>query len=182
MNDVRLKLSPPWTIYVHKLEALFDPDPMIAFNVDYTAQGGPKVVLATNDGEKAAALVKLLPAEKEYGGVTLHIEVACDHIANLAFNSPVELFNTAFKGNPIYAYSLCPAEEGYAWFSMTYVVFKNCVVQFFADNINDCHGVISTLYQDIAAEIFADTPQHINAFYNTDIEVGNLGMPLGEWP
>jgi len=37
MNDVRLKLSPPWTIYIKKLEALFDPDPMIAFNIDYSA-------------------------------------------------------------------------------------------------------------------------------------------------
>jgi len=54
-------------------------------------------------------------------------------------------------------------------------------VQFFADNINDCHGVISTLYQDIAAEIFEDG-EITNAYYNTDIEVGKLGMPLGEWP
>ena len=180
MNDVKLKLLPPWTIYVKKLEALFDPDPMIAFNVDYQSEDGPKVIIATNDGEKAAALLKLLPYEKEYGGVTLHIEVACDHIANIAFQSPVELFDTAFKGNPAYAYSVCPCEEGYWWFAITYVVFKNCVVQFFADNINDCHGIISTLYQDIAAEIFKDSD--INAFYNTDVERGNLGKPLGEWP
>ena len=35
MNDVRLKISPPWVTYVNKLQALFDGDPMIAFNIDY---------------------------------------------------------------------------------------------------------------------------------------------------
>ena len=34
MNNIRLKLSPPWITYVHKLEALFDGDPLIAFNID----------------------------------------------------------------------------------------------------------------------------------------------------
>ena len=64
---------------------------------------------------------------------------------------------------------------------MTYVVFKNCVVQFFNDNLNDCHGLISTLYQDIAAEIFEDANLN-GVYYNTDVERGALGMPLGEWP
>ena len=180
MNDVRLKLSPPWTIFVHKLEALFDPDPMIAFNVDYGAEDGPRVVISTSDGDKAAALLKLLPDHKDFGNVTLKIGVDCAHISNRAFTTPTEVFDTAFKGNPVYSYSICPSEEGYQWFSMTYVVFKNCVVQFFADNINDCHGVISTLYQDIAAEIFEES--NIHAYYNTDIELGKLGRPLGEWP
>ena len=36
MNDVRLKISPPWVIYMNKLQALFDGDPQIAFNIDYT--------------------------------------------------------------------------------------------------------------------------------------------------
>jgi hypothetical protein len=71
--------------------------------------------------------------------------------------------------------------DGVWFFSATYVVFKNCVVQFFNDNLNDCHGIISTLYQDIAAEIFEDADLH-NVYYNTDVERGQLGMPLGEWP
>ena len=182
MNDVRLKLSPPWTLYIKKLEALFDPDPLIAFNIDYNAEEGPKVVLATTDGDKAAALVKLLPDHKDFGGVRLNIIVDCPHMSNLAFETPVKVFETAFKNNPVFAYAICPCEEGYWWFAITYVVFKNCVVQFFADNINDCHGVISTLYQDIASEIFEDGSMNTNIFYNTDIEVGKLGKPLGEWP
>ena len=63
----------------------------------------------------------------------------------------------------------------------TYVVFKNCVVQVPADNLNDCHGIISTLYQDIADEVLTG-PATTMCYYNTDVEVGKLGMPLGEWP
>ena len=74
-----------------------------------------------------------------------------------------------------------PVDEGYNWFAMTYVVFKNCVVQVFADNLNDCHGVISTLYQDIANKILTG-PGAEGVFFNTDVERGQLGKPLGEWP
>ena len=35
MSDVKLKLSPPWTIFISKVEALFDGDPQIACNVKY---------------------------------------------------------------------------------------------------------------------------------------------------
>ena len=64
---------------------------------------------------------------------------------------------------------------------MVYVVFKNCVVQFFADNINDCHGVISMLYQDIAEEILTgDAVQGV--YFNTDVERAGVGMPTGQWP
>ena len=180
MSEVRFKISPPWVLLTKKLEALFDPDPMIAFNVDYNADGGPRVILATNDGEKAAALVKILPEEINYGGVKLHIGVDCPHMANLAFPNNKVLFETAFKGNPIFAYAMSPYDEGYNWIPMVYVVFKNCVVQFFADNLNDCHGVISTLYQEIADEIFG-YGDVTGVYFNTDIEA-NLGKPLGEWP
>ena len=150
---------------------------MIAFNIDYENM---RIVLAGNNADKNAALLRLLPSEKKFGNVTLSIMVD-GPVSNLAFPTPKSLFDTAFSGNPAYAYSICPADEGYYFFSLTYVVFKNCVVQFFNDNLNDCHGLISTLYQDIAAEIFEDADLH-NVYYNTDVEVGKLGKPLGEWP
>lgn len=185
MTNIRLKLSPPWVTYINKLQALFDPDPLIAFNVNLNGETGPSVVLATNDGDKAAALVKLLPAEKKFGNITLSIGVDCNTMSNRAFVTKTELFETAFKGNPAFAYAICPVEEGYNFFAATYVVFKNCVVQFFNDNLNDCHGVVSTLYEDIAEEIFEDAGLE-GVYYNTDIEVGALGKPLGkplgEWP
>ena len=176
MQKPRFKLSPPWVEYVNKLEALFDGDPQIAFNVNYDKM---TVALAGNNGDKNAALQRLLPTEKTFGNITLKI-IVDGPISNIAFPTQKDLFDCAFKGNPAYAYSVTPGNEVW-FFSMTYVVFKNCVVQFFNDNLNDCHGIISTLYQDIAAEIFADANLN-GVYYNTDVERGQLGMPLGEWP
>jgi len=125
-------------------------------------------------------LLQILPSEIAFGNIKL--KVAVDGVpSNKAFTSKVDLFNTAFKGNPAYAYAICPAEEGYQWIGTTYVVFKNCVVQFAADNLNDCHGIISTLYETIADEILTG-PATEGVFFNTDVERANLGMPLGEWP
>ena len=179
MTDIRLKILPPWSIYSKKIEALFDGDPQIACNVDWSGTS-PSIVLACNNGDKVAALQRILPEEIGFGNVKLKVVV--DGIpSNRAFTSKVELFDTAFSGNPAYAYSVCPAEEGYQWIATTYVVFKNYVVQFFADNLNDCHGVISCLYQDIADDILTGEATQ-GVFYNTDIDHGSLGKPLGEWP
>ena len=179
MTEPRLKILPPWTIVTRKLEALFDGDPQIAFNIDYSGTH-PAVVLSCNNGDKIAALLQILPSEIGFGNVKLPITIDGTP-SNRAFKTKVELFDTAFKGNPAYAYSVCPAEDGYMWIGTTYVVFKNCVVQFAADNLNDCHGIISTLYQDIAEELLRGEATN-GVFYNTDVERANLGKPLGEWP
>ena len=179
MTEPRLKILPPWTIVTRKLEALFDGDPQIAFNTDFSGEH-PRVVLACNNGDKVAALQKILPTEIEFGNVKMEI-VVDGTPSNIAFTSKVDLFDTAFKGNPAYAYSMCPCEDGYQWICSTYVVFKNCVVQFAADNLNDCHGIISTLYQNIAEELLTGEATN-GVFYNTDVERANLGFPLGEWP
>ena len=177
MTEVRLKILSPWSIFIKKVEALFDGDPQIACNVNWNE---PAIVLACNNGDKVAALQKILPEEVTFGGVIL--KVAVDGVpSNRFFKTKKEVFDVAFDKNPAYAYSVSPVEEGYNWFDITYVVFKNCVVQFFADNLNDCHGVISTLYQDIASEILTG-PAVGNVFFNTDVERGALGKPLGEWP
>jgi hypothetical protein len=53
--SARLKILPPWTIVIRKLEALFDGDPQIAFNTDFSGSH-PCVVLACNNGDKVNAL------------------------------------------------------------------------------------------------------------------------------
>lgn len=179
MTSTRLKVLPPWSLVIRKFEALFDGDPQIACNSDFSS-AHPAIVLACNNGDKVAALQKILPTEITFGGVTL--KVAVDGIpSNRVFKTKKELFEVAFEKNPAFAYALSPVDEGYAWFAMTYVVFKNHVVQFFADNLNDCHGVISTLYQDIAEELLTGEGTQ-GVYFNTDVEVGKLGAPLGEWP
>ena len=180
MANVKLKMSPPWITYINKLQALFDGDPLIAFNIGED-EDGPTVVLSTTNGDKAAALYLLLPEEVKFGNVILKVGIDCPTVSNRAFVSNKELFEVAFKGNPAFAYAIAPVEEGYFFVDFTYIVFKNCVVQFFNDNLNDAHGLISTLYQDIAEEIFADAGLR-GVYYCTDVEVGKLGKPLGEWP
>ena len=169
----RLKLSPPWVTYLNMLTALFDGDPEIAINYDDNKRS---IVLATNNGDKGAALLKVLPSKKEFGNVVVTVGVD-GPISNRAFTSNEELMNTLFAKNP--AFSFCKAIEGIIT-SFTYVVFKNTVVQFFNDNLNDIYGNMCTLYQDIAAEVFADA-KLTGVVYNTDVE-RKVGKPLGEWP
>jgi len=179
MDNVRLKISPPWVTYIHEIEALFDGDPQIACNVNWSGPE-PFIILACNNSDKVTALTQILPSEIYCGNVILKVMV--DGVpSNRAFVSKKELFETAFEKNPAFAYAVSPVEDGYNWFAMTYVVFKNCVVQFFNDNLNDCHGVVSTLYQDIAKDILTGEAVQ-GVYFNTDIEVGKLGKPLGEWP
>ena len=122
----------------------------------------------------------MLPSEKTWGNITWTIGVD-GPVSNRAFTSNKELFDTAFSKNPAYAYSVAPAQDGYYYIDFTYVVFKNCVVQFFNDNLNDAFGNISTLYQEIAADVF-DEQTPVGVHYCTDIERGKVGKPLGEWP
>lgn len=179
MADVRLKISPPWVTYINKVQALFDGDPQIACNVTWNAPN-PAITLACNNGDKVAALLQILPTEVKFGNIVLKVNV--DGIpSNRAFVNKKELFEVAFEKNPAFAYAVAPADDGYNWFDMVYVVFKNCVVQFFNDNLNDCHGVISTLYQDIAEEVLTGESVQ-GVYFNTDVERGKLGKPLGEWP
>ena len=179
MTDIKLKLSPPWITFIHEVQALFDGDPQIACNVNILNKG-PQIVLACNNGDKVRALQMILPEEVEFGNVILHVFI--DGIpSNRAFKSRKELFEVAFDKNPAFAYAVSPADEGYAWLDMVYVVFKNYVVQFFNDNLNDCHGVVSTLYEDIARYVLTGDALK-GVYFNTDVERGKLGKPLGEWP
>lgn len=50
---------------------------------------------------------------------------------------------------------------------ITYIVFKNKVVQFWNDDLSDIYGNRSTLYQDIAKEIFGESS---GIFFCTDKE------------
>ena len=179
MGEVRLKMSPPWIVTIKKIEALFDGDPQIACNVDYSSND-PSIVLACNNGDKVTALQKILPEEYEFGNVKL--KVAVDGIpSNIAFANKKELFETAFKGNPAFSMAVSPVDDGYAWFSMVYVIFKNVICQFFADNVADAHGLISTLYQEIAYDILTGEGAQ-GVYFCTDVEVGHLGKAIGEWP
>lgn len=91
--------------------------------------------------------------------------------------SLISLYKAAFAGNPIVSY--IETVDGFGN-PLNYIVFEKEVVQYFNDNLGDIHGIESTLYQDLAEEVF---DEHDSIFFCTDIEDGlSFGTPLGEWP
>lgn len=183
---MRLKLSPPWVTAENEIKALFGNDSEI--NIDYDNQNRT-VTLKVDNPEKAAAISYLLPCTLYFGLVDFNITVipSNTHEVIVPIDVPVnaELFDTAFKNNPVYAFS--KTIEGIFSNKFTYVVFKNKVVQFFNDNLNDIHGNMNTLYESIARDLFNNNDAHYEhgklegVCYCTDIEE-KVGMPLGEWP
>lgn len=156
-----IKLSSPWVTYYKKINALFgvDPDVTVRFDEDkYT------ICLYVTGEDKANAISKLLPMQKEFGNVVVNINVIP---ANEDEYTTADLFNLAFKGSP--ALSFIETIDGVFSNRINYIVFANKVVQYFNDNLGDIHGVTSTLYQDIAKEIFENRK---DVCYCTDLDYG----------
>lgn len=153
---VNVNLSSPWVIYYKELDALFKGDPDIKVVFDELKN---TIKLYVQGESKAEALNQLLPTEKEFGNVTIRIEVLP---ANKFLKSSISLYEDAFKGNPALSFVKNITNGVY---SFDYVVFKPEVVQFFNDDLSDINGNCSTLYQDIAKDIFGETD---GVFFCTD--------------
>ena len=167
----RLTLSAPWVIYYRQLDALFSRDEEVKVIFD---EDNNEIRLYVDNGSKADALTQLLPVEKEFGNYTLKITVIPGNDVLMAKGSLVE---AAFEGNRAFAYS---ETVQLGTNTMTFIVFIKEVVQYYTDNLGDIHGIHSTLYQDLAEEIF----DHIDGvYYCTDVEDYDLAIPhFGEWP
>ena len=163
-----LKLSAPWVTYVHELTALFEQDPEV--KIQYN-ENQNEVELFVSSARKSDALTQLLPTEKEFGNVKLKITVVPANDADL----PSSLFAEAFYGNPV-----VKEIDDYDTVlgHMSFVVFEKKVVQFFNDQLDDINGNKSTLYQDIAKDVFE---KHEGVYFCTAAD-GKLSKPLGEWP
>ena len=142
-----IKLSPPWYTYYHELEALFEKDPDVMLRYDEDAQI-IKLYVATL--QKASALSVLLKPEKVFGNVTVKVEVIPPNIEDKSIS---DKFSMAFDGNPALDYV---TEVESPMGVHRFAVFQNKVVQFYNDQLDDPYGNKSTLYQDIAADVFAD--------------------------
>ena len=86
-----------------------------------------------------------------------------------------QLYNAAFSGNAAFVNTI--PVEGVFTNPILYVVFEKEVVQYFNDDLGDPHGNRSTLYQELAKEVF---PEHDGVLYCTDVEED--GKTSGEWP
>lgn len=179
----KVSLSAPWVTYYKKILELFRYDPNVKVAFDYEEM---KLFIRVQGDAKAEAIAQLLPQQVEFGNIILTINIipANENNCNgkkLVNKSDSVLFADAFAGNE--AVNNIFTVEGIFNAPFTYVVFKNQVVQFFNDDLSDPHGNCSTLYQEIAKEIFKDRVNY-GVFFCTDLpEVKKvLGAPLGEWP
>lgn len=159
-----MKLSPPWCIFYREIQALFGDDPEV--HVVYDEQAEIVKVYVDND-EKAEVLSQLLPTKKMFGRVGLDIQVVPANGKKYSTDVPekvdAEMFEKAFKGNPVFSYA--KTFRNLFQFEATYVVFVPEVVQFYTDDISDIHGFRSTLYEEIARDVF----EGIQANFNTDL-------------
>ena len=155
-----MKLSPPWVTYVNKIEALFKGDEDISIQFD---EPNYDLKIFVADLEKAEALAKLLPIQKEFGNVVLKITVVPP---DSAVKDYIEVFRAAFKNNPNVADIV--SEETPFGYNLNFVVFKKEVIQFFNDDTSDLHGVCSTLNEYIAREVFG--AGYDTVYFCTDVK------------
>ena len=154
-----LNLSTPWVTFYREIEALLGGDPDI--NVVWDEEN-KRVKLYVEDADKAEALDTLLPREKTFGNVTVKVSVLP---ANEEEESKASLFRRAFEGNPAFAFE--KTVETALTNPVSYVVFKKEVVQFWNDDLSDVNGNCSTLYEEIARDVFDD---NAGIFFCTDTE------------
>lgn len=169
-SQQELELSPPWDEYYREVDALFGEDPDVKIDMN---DEDCELTLYVEGQDKADAISSLLPTEQVFGNVTLKVTVVP---ANEGPKTKLDLIKDAFEGNPAFSYATT-INILYAN-PVSFVVFKNKVVQYFNDDLSDVNGNRSTLYQEIAKEIIGEGD---GIYFCTDTP-DNIGKPLGEWP
>ena len=156
-----LRLQSPWVTFAEEINELFKEDPEI--RVEYTDDDPYEIKLYVENPEKADALTQLLPAERVFGNIVFKTFVI--PADNAESNNSADLFEKAFNGNPALSF-VAQEDPGLFSFPATYVVFANKVVQFYNDDLSDYYRNKSTLYQEIARDVFGES---CGVFFCTDI-------------
>ena len=168
--------SAPWVIYYREVQALFAKDSRIRV---FLNEEKHELDIYVDWQDKADALTKLLPTEKVFGNVTLKVNVIPSNEdsrvrANMCRNSSVNhsdiyaAFRVAFFGNTALDFVEEATVPG--GMKVCYVVFMKEVVQFFSDDLTDYFGIMSTLYQNIAKDVFKED---LGVFYSTTTNYKN---------
>ena len=142
-----LKLSAPWYIYYKELCVLFYEDREVRIVYDSDAQ---VINIYVDNQAKADAMTELLPAVKDFGSVQLEINVIPSNIAKFKTSRLIDFANL-FERNPIVDNIIT---VDMMTNTITYIIFRKEVVQYYNDDLGDANGVCSTLYQDIASRVF----------------------------
>ena len=147
----RIKMSAPWDIFYREINELFKEDGEIVVVYDEDTK---EIKLYVNNQSKATTLNDLLPTQMTYGNVTQKITVVPANGFSFLKKGIDSNFRLAFIGNPVV--SRIETVSGMFSNSITYVAFINKVVQYFNDDIGDINGQCSTLYQEIAKDVFGN--------------------------
>lgn len=187
MNEMSyVKMRSPWVLHQRKLCEMFRRDMGVDVDFDEKAK---KYTLRVATAKKADALSRLIAPEVSFGHVECKVCIVPANSAGdiLPSDAPmIDVLNAAFDGNDCVC-EIRPVSRG-LFRDLCYVVFENRVVQYEADNLADINGNISTLYEDIARDIFTEAN---GALFCTSVSLGNglgdsegakLDKPLGEWP
>ena len=144
-----MKLSPPWVKYYNEINSLFgeDPDVTVAFDED-----NYKIRLFVDDTDKAAALDRLLLHEKQFGNVTVTVDV----IPANTCTDYADLYDIAFRGND--ALDSIVVKETPQGDDLTYAVWGFTACQFFNDDISDVNGNCTMLTSDVAKDVMKPVP------------------------
>lgn len=153
LNTNNVGMLAAWRCLVHELDAFFQEDNEVKIGFDasnYT------IKVYVDNPEKADALAKLLPDKKDFGTVQVIIDVipsnkVRDKVVSAEL-SPEEVIKNAFKGNK--AVENIVTTDFFDTSLFTFVVFRNCVVQYYVDDLSDLYGMESTLYEDMARDLF----------------------------
>ena len=147
-----IKKSSPWVTYYRGVDAPFKKDKEVFVVFD---EENIELKIYVNGQAKADAIRCLMPLEKEFGGVTLKIDVIPSNGSQLRGINTTNILTIAcdafLNNDAVYGVT-----DVRAMFDLVYVVFRKEVVQFFDDNIGDINGNCSTLYEAIARDIFED--------------------------
>ena len=143
-----IKMVSPWIGYYKEIESLFQEDPTVKVKYDDSKN---TIKLYVEDEEKADALAQLLPNRKVFGNITVNIDVIP---ANKIETPKIDLFRKAFEGNCAVAF--IETIDNVSSNAFHFVVFQPEIVQYYNDDLSDINGLRTTLYQDIAKEIFGE--------------------------
>lgn len=144
--------APPWINHVRKIALLFANDE--EFDIDYDNETHTADIYVDN-AVKAAAIDRLLRHEVEFGNVVLKVNV----IPNNDEETIVMALRRAFEGNP----ALVSVEER-DYPESIHAIFAPDVVQYVSDDLSSYFGITSTLYEELARDVF-DLPD--GTFCNT---------------
>ena len=147
-------LSGPWYSFYREVNELFKNDKQVHVVLD---DEHFELNIYVENANKAAALEYLLGSERVYGELTLYIKVipannlTKSHRVRNNMDLP-SLYRDAFNGNTIVEL----IEDVSTLYSndMCFIVFRKEVVQYFTDDLGDYYGQRSTLWQDIANDVF----------------------------